>query len=334
MRAVLFHGDERVSVEEVPTPTPGPGEARVRVRYAALCGSEMGAYRASRDRPVGTGHEAVGVVDDPGDTSLRPGQRVALLAVVGCGRCTYCQSGKFPYCKTVRSMHPSHAEYVTMVERNCLPLPDDVDDETAIALFGCGIGVAYHGCRRIGASRGEVVLVVGAGPIGLAATLVLRHFGARPVVADVNPYRMGLADGLGAELTLNPGDEDVSESIRAVNGGLLAAKGFLASGSPDACALALANVEPEGVVATVGGVYEFSLNTFRDLSQRDRSLVGSWHYHGDEFEPLLALARAGLPAAKIITHRFELEQAPEAYRLFEAGQGGKVLLRAENGPGR
>jgi threonine dehydrogenase-like Zn-dependent dehydrogenase len=209
---------------------------------------------------------------------------------------------------------------------NCLPLPDDLDDDTAIAVFGCGIGVAYHGSRRLGVQAGETILVVGAGPIGLSAVLVLNRLGARAVVADVNPYRRELARALGAAACLAADDPQFSDALRAANDGRLADRAFLASGNPAACALALASIEPEGSVATVGGVGEFPLNTFGHLSVRDRALIGSWHYHRSEFDPLVEMTRNGLPAAKIITHRFPLEEAPEAYRLFAAGEAGKTLL--------
>lgn len=326
MRAVLFHGEGQVTVGELPDPTLAPGKAMVRVTRAALCGSELGMLRAPRSTPVGTGHEAIGVVSDPGDTGLTVGQRVALLAVLGCGECVPCREGRFPHCARATGMPPSHAEFVAMPGPNCLPLPNDLDDDVAIAVFGCGIGVAYHGCRRVGAQPGETVLVVGAGPIGLSAVLVLKQLGARPVVADVNPYRRELAAALGASACLAADVPEFTEALRAANGGRLADRAFLASGNPAACALALSNIEPEGAIATVGGVGEFPLNTFAHLSVRDRALIGSWHYHRAEFDPLVQMVRGGLPAEKIITHRFLLEEAPEAYRLFAAGKTGKTLL--------
>lgn len=326
MRAVLFHGEGKVSVGEVDPPVLRPGEALVRVTRAALCGSELAGFRGRREKPGGTGHEAVGVIADPGDTSLRAGTRVAVHAVIGCGTCESCRGGRFPHCLKPGVMPASHAEFLPMPERNLLPLPDELDDDTAIALYGCGIGVAYHGCRRIEASAGESVLVAGAGPIGLSAVLVLRHLGARPIVADVNDYRLGLASTLGAVATLNSAREQGPDAVAAANGGRLADKAFLASGNPDACLLAIQGIGPEGKVAAVGGVHGFPLDTFGHLAVRDRSLVGSWHFHLDEVEPLRRLTEEGLPAASIITHRFPVEEAPEAYRRFVAGETGKALL--------
>lgn len=326
MRAVLLHGEGEVTVGEVPEPVPGPGEVLLRVTRAALCGSEFGLLRGPRRAPTGTGHEAVGVVEEPGDAPLRRGQRAGVLAVNGCGSCPQCARGRFPRCGAARGMAPSHAEYVAVPAANCLPLPDDLSDDAAIAVFGCGIGVAYHGSRRLAAEPGQNVLVLGAGPIGLSAVLVLRHLGIRPLAADTNSRRLALAAELGAEACIPADAADFTARLREACGGLLADAAFLASGNPTALATALAAIEPGGAVVTVGGVSDFALSTFRDLSVRDRALVGSWHFHKEEMAPLLRLVRAGLPAERIITHRFPLEEAPAAYRLFAAGAAAKTLL--------
>ena len=330
MQAVQFLGDERVAVGESPDPVGEPGDALMKVTLAALCGSELGSLRASREEPCLTGHEAVGIVEDPRDSGLEAGARVALLAVGGCMQCPACERGAFPCCRTPFGIGASHAEYMSVPAPNLLPLPDDFSDETALAVFGCGIGVAYHGARRINAMPGETVLVVGAGPIGLSASLVLRHFGCRVFIADMNRYRLELAeeitDGAATPLLVGEGHDPLA-ALCAANDGLLADKSFLASGNVRAVALALDGLAPGGLMAGVGAAHGFELNILAHLGARDRGIMGSWHYHREDWEPLVALVRAGLPAERIITHRFPFADAAAAYALFAPGKAGKTILQ-------
>lgn len=331
MRAVLLKGERELELGDIPDPQPQEGDALIRVMAAGLCGSEMGAYRGpKRDKPIPTGHEAAGIVEDPrGNPNLKEGDRVVVLAVGGCGQCDPCKDGHMAFCETPRSLHPSHCERAAFIARCCLHIPDSISFPAAVAIGGCGLGVAYHGIMRLDIQPKDFVAVMGVGPIGLSATMTLVHLGATVAAVDVSNYRLNLAKDLGAEFLINATDCDVIEAIREANDDERPRKGVLATGNEKAAHDLLESLGPGGRLVTLGGVHDWKLSVWRDLSVRDRSLLGSWHYHHDDFPRIMRMVEEGVPVEKMVTHVFPFERAAQAYRTFDSGESGKVVLSFE-----
>src|SRR4051794_26898875 len=196
MRAAKFHGEGRIEIVDAPAPQSAADEVIVRVSACALCGSDLRPWR--RGWPVTSGHEIAGHVEHPGH--LRNGERVVVYIPVFCGTCEECRAGRTHLCRESRQLvgwqRPGgYAERLAVPERCLLPIPDDVSDRLAPLLLDT-IGTTAHGvrlARRI-VERGRA-LVLGAGPIGLGAIIVLGRMGFGPIdVVDPAAYRASFAE--------------------------------------------------------------------------------------------------------------------------------------------
>ena len=336
MDVVWQVGADRVEVREVPLPSPRRGEVLVRVAVSALCGSELEAYRRERQGLNG-GHEAAGVVVavGAGCSRLRPGDRVGISAVQGCGACAHCAQGHYTYCERHRVLSGLHAEYALSQELGCHVLPADVPWEAGVLLTGDGLGVPYHVWRRLGGcvGPGAVVAVFGVGPVGLGNVLVQARLGARVAAVDTSAYRLSLAQSLGATWAIPAqGGGGGAEGTAALAAALRAACG----GAPDVCLecagrqptlfAALEAVRTGGTVVCVGEQGAAPISPSAHLIRRDITLMGSWFTHFSEYPAMLHLYRSGWPVADLITHRYALADAPQAYAAFAAGRTAKTLL--------
>ena len=208
MHHATFRGQGRIDIESAVWPVPADGEVLLRVLACSLCGSDLRPLR--NGWPVTPGHEIVGRVDQPGHALH--GQRCLVYIPVWCGHCPTCLSGQTHLCDNATQLmgwqrHGGYAEAVTVPQQCLLPVPDDVPTHLAPLLLDT-IGTAAHGVRLSQAlvPSGRA-LILGAGPIGLGALLVLQHFGYGPIdVMDPNDFRRGVAAELGGTpvTTLDP----------------------------------------------------------------------------------------------------------------------------------
>ncbi|MBI3922461.1 MAG: zinc-binding dehydrogenase [Armatimonadetes bacterium] len=321
-------GQSQVTVEDFPDPRLGEGEVLIRIQASALCGSELHGYRGDTGQEFNGGHEAMGVVAEALHTRyLKPGDRVGIHAVWGCGQCRWCASGRYTFCDQRRGTPGTHAELVSAPEHVLLKLEEDISDEVGVLLSGDGLGVPYHVSTRLNTRGGDVVCVIGAGPIGLGNVLIQSFLGAEVVVIDLNDYRLGLARDLGAKHTVNSQTDDAVEAVRQITSGSLADKCIECVGRPETLKLALRLVGKAGTVMAVGEQGDVPLSISEDLIRRDITLMGSWFFHYCEFGAMVNLYRRGLRVDKLVTHRFPLEEAPLAFSEFSAGRTGKVVLQ-------
>ncbi len=338
MKTVEVLGGRRVEVVDCPEPVPGPGEVIVRVMASALCGSERHGYEGQpRAVPAGSavangGHEAAGVVEAAGEQSaVSPGDRVLVFSTGHCGRCRYCQQGRWILCQHKPAGRTGmHAELVSVGEDRCMPIPDDLAFEDA-ALLADAFGTPYHAMRRLGISPADTVLVVGQGPVGMAAAMLAALAGAAVVVADVDERRLRRASELGAGVTVDPSRDDLVAAVRSVAGPDGADVALECSASPAGAAGCLEAVAPGGRIAFVGLNREVTIDVTPQLILRDLTVVGSWYSDPADVAALVRLCSRGLEPGRLITHRFGLAKAPEAFATFFAGgDAAKVILE----PGR
>lgn len=330
MRYVQFLGDSRVQVRERSIPEPGPGEALVRVAISAICGSELPALQrgmGSRGN-ANPGHEVAGVVAKVnGLCGIREGERVGVQVLAGCGRCLFCLQGDPKHCVQGAHMVPDgHSEYIVAPEMCLVPLPTDMDWETAVLLCGDVMGTPYHALKRMGGVQaGQTAAVFGCGPIGLGSLTWLKFYGLDVIVSEIKAYRRDLAVRLGADLVLDPAHEDVVARIRAETGG---GSDLCLDCSPAEQTLkdALDAVRTYGRVGWIGEKPLAMVNPSGQVIHKELQMTGSWYFTRAEFHEELAHYRRGLSVSQLITHRFKLEEAPEAYARFAAGETGKVVL--------
>jgi len=331
MRYVQFLGNEQVEVRERPVPEPGPGEALVQVAISAICGSELSAYRGGgrSGEQHNPGHELAGtVVEANGLRRVLEGQRVGLQVLIGCGQCTYCLRGDPKHCALGASyLQDGHSEYIVAPEICLIPLPDELDWETAVLLCGDMLGTPYRALQRLGGVQAaQTAVVFGCGPIGSGCLTWLRYYGLRTIVSEIHPYRRALAQQLGADLVLDPGALDVVEAIRDETGG---GADVCLDCSPVAQTLtdALEAARVYGRVGWIGEKASAAVSPSRQVIHKELLIAGSWYFTAADFYEELAHYRRGLQVRELVTHRYRLAQAPQAYRQFASRDSGKVVLR-------
>ncbi|MFC1806675.1 zinc-binding dehydrogenase [Planctomycetota bacterium] len=327
MRAALYGGDRTIRIAELPKPEVGPGQVLLQVMASGLCGSELSGFRGPKAREKPAGHEMAGVVAEAPDGSrLTVGDRVAVQVIEGCGTCLHCRRGNATLCRHWKGTGGSEAELIAVPEFCCLSLPDDVSFDMGVLLAGDALGVANKILNRMGINGADTVAIFGAGPIGLGMTAVAAYLGGRCIAVEPHEYRRNLAQELGAVAAIDPTDGGVEERLRELTGGDGPTVAVVCVGIEDVFNQALAVVAGGGRVGLVGEMGEATIRPSDTLIRKSLTLYGSWYTNWLEYFELLDRYRAGLPADAIVTHTFPLDQAEAAYRLFDSGQSGKVML--------
>lgn len=346
MLAVVLQPGNQIALREVPEPRiQGPDEILIQVTTAAICGSDLHAKQGLTPglKPgVIMGHEFVGRVVEVGQAVIRfrPGDRVAAPASVWCGCCPSCRRGQVQYCERGgiwgggeifgSGLQGAQTALVRAPFADaCLcAIPDEVPDEQAV-FVGDVLSTGYHAARQGNIRTGDVVAVLGCGPIGLAAVISAGLFGPRRVLAlDALDNRLELARAYGA-VPLDVRQGDASELIRQATNGLGADVVIEAIGNPNTFLQCLRAVRRGGTVSVVGifpSKVEFPLGRMSAYGLNLSMGLGAFKH----MDRLMALLASGsLDLSPLVTHVFGLEQALEAYELFEdhKDQCLKVLLK-------
>jgi threonine dehydrogenase-like Zn-dependent dehydrogenase len=348
MRGVVFLGERQLELREFPDPTPGPGEVVLAIKASGMCGSDLHPYRAPRTgaaaaslglggggEPVIGGHEPCGVVLERGpgvsDAGAPRGARVMNHHYKGCGHCKHCRVGWSQLCAqgiVVYGMtgHGAHAPYMKVPASALVPLPDELSFEEGAAI-SCGTGTAYGALKRLDVSGRDTLAVFGQGPVGLSATLLGKAMGARVVAIDIAPERLDLARDMGADAVINSRETEPIAALRELTRGEGVDKAMDCSGHPDARLAAIRSARTWGTVCFVGEGGRVTIEVSPDMLRRQLTLIASWTFSavGQE-ECARFVADRKIPLAKLLTHHYRLEQAAEAYTLFDTQTTGKGVF--------
>lgn len=329
MKGLRLDGKNVVRIVDMPEPQPGSGEVVVATAVSAVCGSEMGAYKGDGQETGNSGHEAAGVVIRVGEnvTGIKVGQRVGASAIAGCGCCSFCARGQYTWCSGLKFYGNMHAEQFVIAARACHVLPDDVPWEVGVLISGDGLGVPYHTSTRIPSDGVDTVAVLGLGPIGLGSVLLQAYLGRRVVAVDMSEYRLEYATRLGARWPLIAGKQDIAPQILDITAGQGVDVAVEAAGRPETAKQCFAIARKGGTVVFNGEQGEIPLSPSEDFIRRDITAFGSWFYHFREFGDMLRLYRSGLRVQDLISHTYDLDEAPRAFEEFASGKTAKVLLR-------
>ncbi|MGE0715052.1 MAG: zinc-binding dehydrogenase [Alphaproteobacteria bacterium] len=348
MRGVVFAGDRRVEFRDFPDPTPGPGEVVLEIKASGMCGSDLRPYRAaagSAAKALGlapgeaviAGHEPCGVVVAVGagvtERQARVGQRVMVHHYRGCGVCPHCSTGWMQLCvegvKEVYGLtgHGAHAPYMKCPARTLVELPDALSFATGAAI-SCGTGTAWGALQRLGLTGDQTIAIFGQGPVGLSATQLAARMGVRVIALDVSAERLARAKEFGADLTIDPAAvADVVAAIREATHGLGAHATLDASSSPKARRQAVQAVRTWGKACFVGEGGEVTLDVSPDLLRRQVTIIGSWTFSTvGQAECATYVADRGIDVDRLFTERWRLDQAVEAYELFDRQTSGKGVF--------
>jgi propanol-preferring alcohol dehydrogenase len=340
MKAVILPGNKEVEVVEREQPRPRAGEVLIRTRASALCRSDMSLYygnpivggEAAGTGSVIPGHEPAGDVVELGEgvTGVAVGDRVAVYLAIGCGHCRYCHAGDRMLCPDWQcvgfDVDGGDADYMVVPAVNCLPLPEGISYEVGAVLTDM-VGTQYHAQKRLGVSGADTVAVFGLGPMGAAGILVAKGRGARVVAVDVVPERLALARALGADETIDSRREDAVARLRELTGGIGPSVAVDCSGAPPAQNAALDAIAPYGRVAFVGESRETTLNPSDQLIRKLTTVIGAWYFPLWEWAEIADfVVRHELPVEQLITHRFAIDEAPTAFRMFDARETEKAVF--------
>ncbi|MET7824178.1 alcohol dehydrogenase catalytic domain-containing protein [Streptomyces sp. NPDC005386] len=342
MKALVFHGPGKSAWEAVPD--PGIQEATdviVRVDAVTICGTDLHILKGDvpEVRP-GTvlGHEAVGEVVEVGDSvrTVRPGDRVLVSCITACGHCRFCREGTYGQCLGGGGWILGHlidgtqAEYVRVPHADLSThlLPGAVDSKDAVLLADI-FPTAYEVGVLNGRVRpGDTVVVVGVGPVGLAAIATARLYSPERIVAvDIAPARLDAAKGLGADAVATA--DEAEQLVSDLTDGLGADVVVEAVGVPESFEMCTRMVRPGGHVANVGVHGKPATLHLENLWIKNLTITTGLV---DTYTTptLLRMSAAGrLPTASLVTHTFQMDQMEEAYDVFaRAGDTGalKVLL--------
>ncbi|HLK01383.1 MAG TPA: alcohol dehydrogenase catalytic domain-containing protein [Streptosporangiaceae bacterium] len=331
MRAMVYHGPGRKAWEEVPDPEiTDDSDAIVRVDAVTICGTDLHILKG--DVPAVTpgrilGHEAVGTVDEVGDgvRTVCPGDRVLVSCISACGTCQFCHEGRYRQCLggggwiLGHKIDGTQADYVRVpfADNSAYVLPEQMPSEEALMLADI-LPTSYEvGVLNGGVRPGDVVVVVGAGPIGLSAITGARLFSPSHIVAvDLADTRLEAAKQFGADVTVNSAKEDPLAVVKALTGGLGADVTIEAVGVPATFEQTVALVRPGGHVANIGVHGAPATLHLEEQWIRDITITTGLVDTYSTARLLRLVATRQVDARPFITHHFGLDEFPRAYDVF------------------
>ncbi len=347
MRGVVFTGGRELELAQFPDPVPGPSEVVLEMKASGMCGSDLRIYRAPKGGssatlglgagagPVIAGHEPCGVVAAVGagvePRQARIGARVMVHHYRGCGVCPHCRTGWTQMCdagSTVYGVtgHGGHAPFMKVPASTLVPLPEPLSFSAGAAI-SCGTGTAYGALRRINLSGNDTIAIFGQGPVGLSATQLARAMGARVIALDPSPERLARARDFGAETALDPRTNDPSAAIRDLTRGRGADLTLDASGTAEGRSAAVRAARKWGTVCFVGEGGSVTIEVSPEMLRKQLTLVGSWTFSTvGQAECARFIVERGVAVDDLFTDRWSLEQAAEAYSLFDTQTTGKGVF--------
>lgn len=327
MRAVVLDGRGSIEQRDIPEPEPGPTDVVVAPEAVGICGTDL--HLAAGDYPGGAfpvvpGHEFAGTIRAVGTavTEFAVGDRVCVDPNPSCGRCEQCVAGATNLCEVIKpigiAVNGACAELVCIPRDVVYRLPETVDATTGALVepFAC----VLHAASRVGPFTNRRVLVYGAGSIGLLVVAYARAKGAASIeVIEPSPVRRSAAEEFGADLVHVPGERDSRHDID------LAVE---ASGHPSAVANAIVRLDKRGTLLQMGVVSpQASIDLFPyELFARELSLIGSQSLATSFGAAVTAMSDMPGLGAKMVTHRFPLEQYADALEAVRSDRSRKVHI--------
>jgi len=341
LKAALVGSRGRLRLADVGVPRIGREEILVKMKVCGVCGTDLEKLQGMRVTPPVLGHEVAGDIEEvgPGVNDYSRGDRVAVHHHVPCGNCHYCVHGDETMCPDFPKSNLDPCGFaerfrvpeVNVSEGAVFRIPDSMNYEEAA--FAEPTGCCIRGLNRLGVQRGESFLVIGAGPAGLTHIQLLRSLGAHQIFAtDLVESRLEWARKFGADATFNAAKTDLKKTILDATGGRGVDKAIVASGSTKAIEASLRLVRKGGKILLFGIPPQGSLLTCdaSDIFIREIRLIPSYSTTENEMKSALeVIASKRVQLAGMITHRFQLLEITEAFRVAaDAASSLKVMIHS------
>ena len=342
MRAArLQQGRNHLSVEEIDKPSVGSRDVLVNVRAASICGSDVHHLSGElpiedERRPLTLGHEGAGIVVETGDTvtSFEEGDRVTINYVISCGNCDPCLRGYDNRCRSRKSigsdLDGTFAEYIVLPARSAIKLPEAISYELG-SIASCAISTAFHAVERAELEKGDTVVVFGVGGVGLHAVLLASLSLSQTVIAvDPLDAKLDVAEEYGADVTINPDEENATEVIRRLTDGYGADVTLECSGSPLALEQAIEAINgtnrfASGTAVSVG--YQPSEIKATYWGLREGQLLVAGDHTRSELRRLMKLLESKrLNLTDSISSTTELGDINDSIAQVNKGTAGRLII--------
>jgi len=344
MKSLLLKEYLQLELTDFPEPKPGPGEVLIRVAACGICGSDVHGYDGTSGRripPIVMGHEAAGIVaaTGAGVSGFKPGDRVTFDSTVYCDECAFCKRGEVNLCDRREVIgvscgdyrrHGAFAEYIAVPERILYRLPEAMSFPEAAMLEA--VSVALHAVHVTGDVKGQTVLVIGAGMIGLLTMQAARAVGAaRVMIADIDATRLNLARSLGNDGVFNLSGGELTQEILQQTGGVGSDVVLEAVGRNETIATAIDSVRKGGTVTLIGNITPKVELPLQKVVSRQIRLQGSAASAGEYPEAIDLVASGKIKVKPLITAVAPLEDGPQWFkRLYDHEPNlMKIVLTAD-----
>ena len=328
-------------MQEFPIPQPGVNEVLIKIKKTSICGTDLHIYNwdewaaAHIKTPRIIGHEFVGEIAALGSqvSGFTPGERVSGEGHMVCGSCRNCLAGRRHFCPHTLGVgvdrDGAFAEYLAIPAGNVWRCSPDIADDI-ISCFD-PLGNAVHTALSFDLT-GEDVLITGAGSIGIMATAICRHVGARHiVVSDMNPYRLALAAKMGASRTVNVREQTLDTAMYELGMKEGFDVGLEMSGSADAFVDMVEHMFNSGRIALLGFLPASTQINWSRLILKGLTIKGI--YGREMYETwykMSSMLQSGLDISPVITHRFDVRDFEQGFAAMNSGESGKVVLDWQN----
>ncbi len=338
MKAAVFRqSGEPLTIEDVPTPRPGADQALVRVAGCGMCHTDLHyldhGVKPFKSPPLILGHEIAGTVTEVGSAvdDRRPGERVLIPSVYGCGRCQYCRRGRENLCVNMvmlgNNIDGGYAEFVVVPARELIPVPDALPLEQA-SVIADALSTPFHAVRnRARVQVGETVAVVGCGGVGLNVVQCAVAAGGRVIALDLNDERLAIARALGAFATVNPGGmERADKRVRELTDGG-AEVVFEAIGNPKTMELAFSLLRKGARMCVIGYSPDPVTLSAARIMYYELTVMGSLGCGAGDYRDILALVAAGrLTLDPIVSGSVPLADINDGFDRLRRGEGVRWVV--------
>lgn len=327
------------AVIDKPEPKPGEGQVKIKVEYIGICGSDIYTYEGHYNvnaKGLTIGHEFAGVVAEvgPGVTNVKVGDRVTSETTFEvCGTCEYCQAGEYNLCPHRKGLGTQQdgamAQYILARAQSCHILPENVTTRQAsITEAAC---CAYHGVYKADVKPGDIVLVLGPGPIGLLTAQVVMARGGRVIMTGLTSDmgRLQIAkEKFGVEHIVDVQKDDVKALVNELTNGYGADVCYDCTGAVPSMQSGMDLLRKKGQYVQIGLFAKDEVTVdFSKIIQKELSVYGSRSQNTHDWEPTLQLMSEGkINADKMITHEVGIDEWDKAYQMLKSGEATKIVM--------
>ena len=335
--AVFYEPNKPLKIEEVPTPEPGPGQLLVKTAACGVCHTDLHyidhGVPTFKKPPLILGHEPSGTVAalGAGVDGFTEGDKVLLPAVLTCGQCVFCRTGRENICVSMvmfgNNIDGAYAEYLLAPAKDTFHLPDEIPLQEG-SIIADAISTPFHAVKnRAEVKPGDSVVVLGCGGVGINLVQVAAAVGGFVIAVDISSEKLKWAKKLGADIVINPKeDEKWTKTVRKITGGG-ADIAIEAIGNPSTIETAFASLRAGGRLVVLGYTHkDISLNAGK-IMYREMEIVGSLGCRPVDYPKLIELCRMGkIKVKELVTSRFSLDKINDAFDLLRKGEGLRSII--------